>query len=214
MKKLTIAGLLGAASLLVIGCASMPGPAELDAQTMTMLKASFTSKGIAKVDRLQQDAVQKACSSEQAPTEAVAKKIEAEQMATVQWPAGGRYIGEWKDGEKLAQSGKGMSWAEKTTDPKHNGGSCYNCHELSKAEVSFGNIGPSLYNYGRMRGVKDVSDPKTAAIVQYTWAKLWNSKASVACSNMPRFGHAGILNEEQIRDLMALLLDPKSPVNQ
>jgi sulfur-oxidizing protein SoxX len=31
---------------------------------------------------------------------------------------------------------------------------------------------------------------------------------------MPRFGHSGILNEAQLRDVMALLLDPKSPVNQ
>jgi sulfur-oxidizing protein SoxX len=31
---------------------------------------------------------------------------------------------------------------------------------------------------------------------------------------MPRFGHAGILTVEQIKDVMALLLDPKSPVNQ
>ena len=214
MKQITIAGLLGVVSLLVIGCASMPGPAELDAQTVAMLKASFSDKGIATTKRLEQDAMQKACSSQQAPSEAVAKQIEAEAMATVQWPAGGKYIGHWQDGEKLAQSGKGMSWAEKSTDPKENGGSCYNCHEISKKEVSFGNIGPSLYNYGRIRGVKDVADPKTAAIVQYTWSKLWNSKGSVACSNMPRFGHAGILNEEQIRNLMALLLDPKSPVNQ
>jgi sulfur-oxidizing protein SoxX len=31
---------------------------------------------------------------------------------------------------------------------------------------------------------------------------------------MPRFGHNGILTETQLRHLMALLLDPKSPVNQ
>ena len=31
---------------------------------------------------------------------------------------------------------------------------------------------------------------------------------------MPRFGHAKLLNEQQLRDLMALLLDPRSPVNQ
>ena len=31
---------------------------------------------------------------------------------------------------------------------------------------------------------------------------------------MPRVGHMGILTEAQIRDVMALLLDPKSPVNQ
>jgi sulfur-oxidizing protein SoxX len=31
---------------------------------------------------------------------------------------------------------------------------------------------------------------------------------------MPRFGYIGALNEEQIRHLVALLLDPDSPVNQ
>jgi sulfur-oxidizing protein SoxX len=31
---------------------------------------------------------------------------------------------------------------------------------------------------------------------------------------MPRFGHAGLLNEQQLKDIMALLLDPRSPVNQ
>jgi len=31
---------------------------------------------------------------------------------------------------------------------------------------------------------------------------------------MPRFGHNGILTDQQIRDVVALLLDPMSPVNQ
>jgi len=31
---------------------------------------------------------------------------------------------------------------------------------------------------------------------------------------MPRLGHAGTLTEQQIKDLVALLLDPASPVNQ
>ena len=31
---------------------------------------------------------------------------------------------------------------------------------------------------------------------------------------MPRFGHEKLLSEKQMQDLMALLLDPKSPVNQ
>ena len=30
---------------------------------------------------------------------------------------------------------------------------------------------------------------------------------------MPRFGHNGILTEQQMKDLIALLLDPHSPVN-
>ena len=62
--------------------------------------------------------------------------------------------------------------------------------------------------------MQDPSSEVSAGVVQYAWAKLWNSRAYVACSNMPRFGHAGLLTEQQIRDLMALLLDPRSPVNQ
>ena len=41
-----------------------------------------------------------------------------------------------------------------------------------------------------------------------------NTHAYNACVNMPRFGDAGILTEAQIKDVMALLLDPASPVNQ
>jgi sulfur-oxidizing protein SoxX len=31
---------------------------------------------------------------------------------------------------------------------------------------------------------------------------------------MPRFGDAGILTEQQIKDVMAYLFDPESPVNK
>jgi hypothetical protein len=40
------------------------------------------------------------------------------------------------------------------------------------------------------------------------------SQAYNACSNMPRFGHSGILTEQQVQDVTALLLDPASPVNK
>ena len=60
----------------------------------------------------------------------------------------------------------------------------------------------------------DVTAPTAQPIVEYTWMKIWNGKTYNACSNMPRFGHMGLLDEKQIADVMALLLDPKSPVNQ
>ena len=88
-----------------------------------------------------------------------------------------------------------------------NGGNCYACHQLTKEEISFGNIGPSLYQYGKVRGAGEET-------LRYTWGKIWNTHAYNACSQMPRFGDAGILTEEQIRNLMALLLDPNSPVNK
>ncbi len=84
-----------------------------------------------------------------------------------------------------------MTWRDKSADTKGNGGQCYNCHQIDKKEISFGTIGPSLYNYGKMRGVKILNDPSAAAIIQYTWGKLWNSKAYAACSQMPRFGDVG-----------------------
>lgn len=213
-KHLLIAAAAGAAAMLVAGCASLPSSAELDAQAQAMLKASFRDQGIAKVDRLNQDLGQKACSSDQPPGEVVAKQVEAEALASIKWPTGGQYIGDWREGEKLAQNGRGMTWTDKSAAPAANGAQCYNCHQISKEEISFGTIGPSLYNYGKLRGVKDLGDPKSAEVIQYTWGRLWNSHAFAACSNMPRFGHQGILDEGQIRNLMSLLLDPRSPVNQ
>ena len=210
---------LAALALAVAGCASstsqqssLPSSQEIDAKAMKVINTSFRDEGIAKLDRLEQDEGQRACSSPNPPSEAVARRIEAAALASIKWPSDGRYLGDWKEGEKLAQNGRGMTWTDKPG--ASNGGSCYNCHQISKAELSFGTIGPSLYNYGKLRGVSDPASAASEAVVKYTWGKLWNSKAYSACSNMPRFGHAGLLEEGQLRDLMALLLDPKSPVNQ
>jgi sulfur-oxidizing protein SoxX len=49
---------------------------------------------------------------------------------------------------------------------------------------------------------------------KFTYSKIYNAKAFSLCSEMPRFGHAGALNEQQIKHLVALLLDPASPVNK
>lgn len=198
----------------IAGCASTPSSAELDRQALAAIKASFRDQGIAKLDRLDQDLGQQACSGPDAPSPELAKRIEVQALATIRWPAGGRYLGDWREGEKLAQNGRGMTWTDPSAATKDNGASCYNCHQIDKKEISFGTIGPSLWNYGKVRGVKDAADSASAPIVQYTWGKLWNSKAYAACSNMPRFGHKGLLDEDQLRHLMALLLDPKSPVNQ
>lgn len=199
---------------IVAGCATGGKRDDLDVEFAAMMKNSFRDQGIAKIDRLSQDLGQSACSSDKPPPADVAKRIEAEALASVKWPTGGQYFGSWANGEKLAQSGRGMTWSDKSADTKGNGGQCYNCHQLAKKEISFGTIGPSLYNYGKLRGVKDLNDPAAVAIIQYTWGKLWNSKAYTACSNMPRFGHMKLLDESQIRDMMSLLLDPTSPVNQ
>ena len=203
---------------LLAGCAALRGtPAvDYDALTAQMMQASFRDQGIAKVDRLQQDASNAECSKSEGKglPEARAKAVEAANLATVKLPADGVLIGDWREGEKLAQNGRGMTWTDASAATSANGGNCYNCHQLGKAEISYGTIGPSLYNYGKIRGVADPASPGSKAIVEYTWGKLYNAKAYNACSGMPRFGHAGLLDATQLKHLMALLLDPKSPVNQ
>jgi L-cysteine S-thiosulfotransferase len=186
--------------------------AGIDQVAREVIKRSFKAQGQAKLEWLEQDLAQAACSAATPPPPDVVKKIEAEQFASIMWPADGKYLGDWKEGERLAQSGRGMTWTDKADDP--NGGGCYNCHQIGKEEISFGTIGPSLFNYGKLRGVADPSGPASEPIVKYTWAKIYNAKAYNACSTMPRMGHARVLTEKQIKDVMALLLDPKSPVNQ
>ena len=199
---------------LVAGCAMAPGSAQVEAATRQVLKTSFREQGIATLDRLELDASNRACSEAAgAPLdEKLAQSIESASLKSVRFPADGKLVGNWIEGEKIAQNGRGLTWSDKPGEV--NGGSCYNCHQISQTELSFGTIGPSLYHYGKLRGVSDPAAAGSQAIVNYTWGKLWNSKAYNACSGMPRFGHAGILTEQQLRDVMALLLDPQSPVNQ
>ena len=205
-----------AAILLLTGCAAMAPAPDYNALVAEMMKSSFRDQGIAKVDRLQQDATNAACSQaeDKALAEVMAKAIQAANLKTVKLPADGKFIGDWREGEKLAQNGRGMTWTDPSAATSANGGNCYNCHQLSKAEISFGTIGPSLYNYGKLRSVTDPASAAAQPIVEYTWGKLYNAKAYSACSTMPRFGHAGMLDETQLKHLMALLLDPNSAVNQ
>lgn len=210
-------GLLAAGVVLaswLASCASTPTSQQIDEAVQQAMKSSFRAQGDAGLDRLEQDASNRACSEAAGASldEKLAKSIEASNLKTVKFPADGKLIGNWSEGEKIAQNGRGLTWSDKASEA--NGGSCYNCHQISKTELSYGTIGPSLYNYGKLRGVSDPSAPDSKPVVDYTWGKLWNSKAYNACSDMPRFGHAGILTQAQLRDLMALLLDPKSPVNQ
>ena len=212
-KKLLIAA---TALAFIAGCANLPSTADLDKLTASIVKTSFRDQGIVKASVLDTDETNKVCSAADVAgkslDDATAKAIEASNFKSIKWPSDGKFLGDWKEGEKIAQSGRGLTWTDDAKTP--NGGNCYNCHQMDKKEISFGTIGPSLYNYGKLRGVSDPASPNSKAMVEYTWGKVWNSKAYNACSNMPRAGHMGILNETQIRHIVALLLDPKSPVNQ
>jgi len=174
-----------------------------------MIQESFRADGIAGLDRIDQDATQKFCSDPQFSNskqgQAMREKIQKINMDSIKQPSDGKYIGDWKNGERVAQSGRGATWTDTADTPI--GGGCYNCHQIDSKEISYGNIGPSLTGYGKVRGY-------SKEVVTYTWNRINNSKAYNACSNMPRFAHFKLLNEQQMQDVMALLLDPESPVNK
>jgi sulfur-oxidizing protein SoxX len=182
---------------------------KTDPQFNKMMKDGFKADGIAGLDRIDQDATQKFCSdpvfASSKQGERMREKIQKMNMDGIKQPSDGKYIGDWKKGEAIAQSGRGATWTDTASTPV--GGGCYNCHQIDKKEISYGTIGPTLWNYGKLRGYSN-------EVVTYTWNRVNNSKAYNACSNMPRFAHFKLLNEQQIQDVMALLLDPASPVNQ
>ena len=195
-------------SRLVLLCALVALPAWADpspADVQKVLQRDLHPRGQAGMDRLEQDAVQRVCTeSRDHPSAGVAKELEAGQLKDISFPDGS-LIGDWKRGEAIAQSGRGMTWNDKPGEPA--GGSCYNCHDLSPRELSHGTIGPSLRGFGKSRG----TGPE---VERYVYGKIYNAKAYNACSQMPRLGASGTLSAAQIKDLVALLLDPASPVNE
>ncbi len=201
-QKMTLLLLLIAVS----ACAtvvSLPDSKE----SIASIKASFADKGIAKMDRLDQSELQKTCSDyaqKELPAE-IRAQLEKAATDSVKYPASGKYLGDWKEGEKVAQNGRGLQFSDDSKTV--NGGNCYACHQISKEEIAYGNIGPSLAQYGKLRG------GPSEEIIKYTWSKIYSSHAFNACSVMPRYGAAGILSEKQMQDVMALLLDPQSPIN-
>jgi L-cysteine S-thiosulfotransferase len=204
------AGMTRSAALfaaILVGCATAPSDDRIAAEASAMIKASFKAKGQAGLDRLDQDDTQRLCSQAagRTPPKDVAERIEKQNLATIKYPADGKLIGDWKNGEKIAQDGRGKQYSDDPAGPV--GGNCYACHQLAPQELAYGTIGPSLYRFGKLRGYSIETQ-------RYAYGKIFNSEAFAACSTMPRFGHNGILSEQQIKDVTALLMDPASPVNQ
>jgi L-cysteine S-thiosulfotransferase len=197
------ASIFGAATLAIAFTAQAQ---DYRAQAISMMQRDFHAKGIAGKDRLNEDALQTICNrTRNNPPKDVGERLQQDQLAGIQYPADGKFLGDWQAGEKLAQNGRGMTWSDGGGKP--NGGSCYNCHQIGPATTSFGDIGNSLLHFGKIRGYGP-------DIQKYVYGKIYNAKAFNLCSNMPRFGHSGTLTEKQIKDLVALLLDPNSPVNK
>ncbi|MFV0367208.1 MAG: sulfur oxidation c-type cytochrome SoxX [Hyphomicrobiaceae bacterium] len=156
--------------------------------------------------RLVQGEMQKVCSkARNEPDKAAAAKLMKEAKAAIKYPKDGKFLGDWKNGEKIAQNGRGLRYNDTVDGP--SGGNCYACHQIDKAELAFGTIGPSLAEYGKLHEFTEEAN-------KATYEKIYDSHAGITCSNMPRFGTQGILSIEQIKDVTALLMSKDSPVNK
>jgi sulfur-oxidizing protein SoxX len=94
---------------MLAGCANLPSSAELDAMTDRIVKASFRTERIATVDRiLATDETNRLCSQADAAgkplDEKTAKRIEETNFKAIKWPSDGKFLGDWKQGESIAQS--------------------------------------------------------------------------------------------------------------
>lgn len=185
-------------------------PAGLDAKVENIIKASYDAAKEDYESRLLQDEAQRLCSQyRNQPPKAVRAKIEAAEKTGIVYPADGKLLGDWKEGAKLANSGRGGRIGKIQPDGPDvkKGGNCYACHGMAPKELAFGNLGPSLTGYGKQRG-------NSPEIIKYTYDKIYNAQAFNACSNMPRFGRHQWLTPEEIAHAVAFLIDPESPVNK
>jgi sulfur-oxidizing protein SoxX len=194
-------------ALLHAGPAGAQSPPVDAARMQAAVKQSWTQAPPEWQARLGQDETMAACSQHRnSPPPTVADVILAREKAAIKYPGDGKLMGDWKKGQKLAQSGYGGRFTDYPPRTE-NGGNCYACHQLSRTELSFGTLGPSLLEYGKIRKFSD-------ADVKAVYDRIYNPQAAVACASMPRLGANGHLSIEQIKDLVAYVMSPDSPVNK
>lgn len=232
MRTITRAALTALASVfLIAGCqtATEPDGAKADRDRYTEMapeelaehlifeKQGFaidheTQEGGTMADRLRQDRIQETCSElkGKAPGDATAKKVQKIARRSIEYPEGGVEMGDWEEGQAIAENAFGYRVGHKVDDHSERtpGGLCINCHtlEADKAHRS-GTIGPSLVGYGDQRG-------RDRATVKSTYETIYNPHLAFPCTRMPRLGANNFLTQEQIRHVVAYLLDPASPVNR
>ena len=221
MNKKTIF-LIALVSLTFVSCSkqsgnSKPGSeitadqAKVDAAYNAMIESSFDKKKNVGYENIIPDEAQKTCSKykNNPPQDVVLKMIE-DAKKTIVYPANGKFIGDWKNGEVLANIGKGghVGYTNPEKPDAKKGGNCYACHTLDTKEVAAGTMGISLTNYGKDR--KDAQQ-ETA---KFVYERIYNAYAYTPCSSMPRFGLHKWVTPEEIADMVAYVVDLNSPVNK
>ena len=64
-----------------------------------------------------------------------------------------------------------------------------------------------MHEYGKARKYAE-------AEIKAVYERIYNPQAAIPCANMPRMGANKFLTIEQIKDLVAYVMSPESPVNK
>jgi L-cysteine S-thiosulfotransferase len=176
---------------------------------VTVIKASFRDQGIAKVDRLNQDLGQSACSTDTAPPDAVVAAIEKEALdeasagqPTTSWATGA--------GERIAQSGRGMTWTDRSAATAGQRRQLLQLPPDRRPRSRTARSARACTTTARTAASPDRPTRSPRVIVEYTWGKLWNARLQRLLEHAPLRPRRPA-RREQLRHLMALLLDPRRP---
>jgi L-cysteine S-thiosulfotransferase len=206
-SKLVLGAVAAVAAIAIIGAPQLRAEEPSPERVQEVIDAAFANAPDEFRPRLEPDEVMQICNaSRNNPDDEGWDRIIELATESIVYPDDGNLMGDWENGEQLAQSGYGMRFTD-YPPARETGGNCYACHQLTEAEVSYGTIGPSLRQYGELRDY-------TEEAVRAAYDKIYNPHAALPCSMMPRFGTNEVLTPEQIRDIVALLMDPESPVNK
>ena len=103
LKPTKVFFLAASAAIVVAGCASLPDGATLDQMTQNAVKVGFRDQGIVKASVLDTDETNRACSAADVAgkplDEALASALQEQNLKSIRWPADGKYLGDWKEGE-------------------------------------------------------------------------------------------------------------------
>ena len=179
-------------------------PARADAA----IKSAFPTAPADWQSRLVPDETMRQCSAHRnTPPKAVAEAIQQREKATIVYPPDGKFVGDWKKGEAIAQSGYGLRFTD--YPPRSaNGGNCYACHQMTKQEVSYGTLGPSLLALRQDCAISARPTPRRPTRRSTIRRRRFRAR------NMPRFGTNKVLTIEQIKDAGGAADEPGQPGQQ
>ena len=196
MRTKTIAALalLGAVQLLAAPTWSSHAPVEPDGSSRCKARA----QGLVQGRRARRSSIastrtrRSACAARprrQGTAEGrCASASRNRELATIKYPADGKYLGDWKNGEKIAQQG--------TRQAVHRRSEGTGRRQLLRVPPAHARkrsrSAPSARRSTQVRQGARLSRRRCS---KYAYGKIYNSEAYAACSNMPRFGHMGILTE-------------------